>query len=371
MYYPAFSVERASKLSSLLVTGGAGFIGSALIRDLIKETNSTVVNVDALTYAGNPESLTGVRSHPRHVFEHVDIRERRELDRLFREHRPAAVVHLAAETHVDRSIDGPGAFVQTNVDGTCNLLEAARAYWNELEDEARRAFRFHHVSTDEVYGDLEPADAPFTEETRYAPSSPYAASKAAADHLVRAWHRTYGLPVLITSCSNNYGPYQFPEKLIPLVILNALHGRPLPLYGKGDNVRDWLYVGDNVRALRRVLEAGAPGRTYNVSAREERTNLEIVETICGILDELAPRAAGPYAELIRYVPDRPGHDRRYATDNTRIRAELGWQPSMRFDTGLKQTVRWYLDHPQWIEGLRTGGYRRRTMSRHAGHEAGP
>ena len=344
-------------MTSVLVTGGAGFIGSALVRQLIEETAARVINVDALTYAGNLESLGDAARHPRHVFEHVDIRERGKLERVFREHRPAAVVHLAAESHVDRSIEAPAVFVETNVAGTLNVLQAARTHWNELDAAARAKFRFLHVSTDEVYGDLGITDPPCTEERRYAPSSPYAASKAAADHLVRAWQRTYGLPVLITNCSNNYGPRQFPEKLIPLVILNALEGKALPLYGTGENVRDWLYVEDHARALRRVLEAGVPGRAYHVSGREERQNVDVVRSLCAILDELAPRPAGQHAEQIRFVPDRPGHDLRYALDDTRIRSELGWRPSERFETGLAKTVRWYLEHSQWVERVRSGEYR--------------
>ncbi len=341
----------------ILVSGGAGFIGSAVVRQYIGETDVTVINVDALTYAGNPESLGDAREHPRHIFEHVDITDRAALDRVFREHRPDGVMHLAAESHVDRSIEGPAAFVQTNVIGTHNLLEAARSYWSSLEGEAKKQFRFHHVSTDEVYGDLGPADPAFTEDTPYAPSSPYSATKAASDHLVRAWHRTYGLPVLITNCSNNYGPYQFPEKLIPLMILNALEGKPLPVYGRGDNIRDWLYVEDHARALRHVLAHGAVGRTYNIGGRCERTNLEVVHALCAILDELVPDARGPYARLIAFVTDRPGHDRRYAIDDTRIASELGWQPAESFETGLRKTVQWYLDNPGWVERVRTGAYR--------------
>jgi dTDP-glucose 4,6-dehydratase len=333
----------------LLVTGGAGFIGSALIRQLIDETDSTVINADALTYAGNLESLAGAAQHPRHIFERVDIRERREVERLFREHHPDAVVHLAAETHVDRSIDAPEAFIETNVGGTCNLLEAARAYWGELEPEARATFRFHHVSTDEVYGDLGPDDPAFTEDTPYAPSSPYAASKAAADHLVGAWHRTYGFPVLITHASNNYGPFQFPDKLIPLTIRNALEAQPLPVYGSGENIREWLHVADHARALRRVLEAGVPGRTYNIGGHSGCTNLEVVRAICAIVDRLAPRSAGAHEELVRFVSDRPGHDRRYAVDDSRIREELGWRPRERFREGLTKTVQWYVDHPGWVK----------------------
>jgi dTDP-glucose 4,6-dehydratase len=341
-------------MSKLLVTGGAGFVGSALVRQLIDETESTVVNVDSLTYAGSLEALAHAREHPRHIFERIDIRERHALDRLFREHRPDSVLHLAAETHVDRSINVPAPFIETNVGGTCNLLEAARGYWNELAPPARAAFRFHHVSTDEVYGDLGRDDPPFTEDTPYNPSSPYAASKAAADHLVRAWHRTHGLPVLLSHCSNNYGPYQFPEKLIPLMICNALEGKPLPVYGDGENVREWLHVDDHARALRRVLEAGTPGRTYNIGGEASYTNLEIVKAICAILDQIAPRVGGAHAELVRFVADRPGHDRRYAVDDTRARAELGWQPRETFDAGLAKTVRWYVDHPAWAQRVRTG-----------------
>ncbi|WP_051081233.1 dTDP-glucose 4,6-dehydratase [Thioalkalivibrio sp. ALE11] len=345
------------ELIRVLVTGGAGFIGSAVVRQYIAETGSTVINVDALTYAGNPESLGDAREHPRHVFEHVDITDRAALERVFREHRPDAVMHLAAESHVDRSIEGPAAFVETNVTGTHNLLEAARGYWSELEGEAKERFRFHHVSTDEVYGDLGPEDPAFTEETPYAPSSPYSASKAASDHLVRAWHRTYGLPVVITNCSNNYGPYQFPEKLVPLMLLNAMDGRPLPVYGRGDNVRDWLYVEDHARALRHVLVHGESGRTYNIGGRCERTNLEVVHALCAVLDELVPDEEGPYTRLIEFVRDRPGHDRRYAIDDTRLANELGWQPRENFETGLRKTVQWYLDNPEWIERVRSGAYR--------------
>lgn len=341
----------------VLVTGGAGFIGSAVVRQYIAETDATVINVDALTYAGNPESLGDARLDPRHVFEHVDITDRAALERVFREHRPDAVMHLAAESHVDRSIEGPAAFVETNVTGTHNMLEAARSYWSELEGAAKERFRFHHVSTDEVYGDLGPEDPAFTEDTAYAPSSPYSASKAASDHLVRAWHRTYGLPVVITNCSNNYGPYQFPEKLIPLMLLNALDGKALPVYGRGDNVRDWLYVEDHARALRHVLAHGASGRTYNIGGRCERTNLEVVHALCAIFEELVPDEQGAYARLIEFVTDRPGHDRRYAIDDTRIATELGWQPAESFETGLRKTVQWYLDNPDWVERVRTGAYR--------------
>jgi len=335
-------------MSILLVTGGAGFVGSALVRQLIDETDSTVVNVDALTYAGNLDSLAAARRHPRYIFERVDIRERSEVERLFREHRPTAVLHLAAETHVDRSIDAPLTFVETNVGGTCNLLEAARAHWQQLDGSARETFRFLHVSTDEVYGDLGPEEQPFTEDRPYAPSSPYAATKASADHLVRAWRRTYGLPVLVTHCANNYGPFQLPDKLIPLMICSALQGKPLPVYGTGDNIREWLYVEDHARALRRVLAAGTPGRTYAVGG-EARSNLDVVRAICATLERIVPRAGGSYEQLVRFVVDRPGHDRRYATDDTRIRSELGWAPRERFHAGLDKTVSWYVDHPEWVQ----------------------
>lgn len=342
---------------TLVVTGGAGFIGSALVRLLVRESDWRVVNVDKLTYAGNPESLQSVADHPHYVFERVDICDAVDVARVFREYKPHAVIHLAAESHVDRSIAGPGAFIQTNVVGSCTLLEAAREYWQSLEGMVRDAFRFHHVSTDEVYGDLSAAEPAFTETHPYAPSSPYSASKAASDHLVRAWQRTYGLPVLVTNCSNNYGPYQFPEKLIPLMILNALEGKPLPVYGRGENVRDWLFVDDHARALCHVLENGEVGRTYNIGGRAERTNLEVVHALCGILDELAPRRTGAYEELVRFVADRPGHDRRYAIDDTRIADELDWRPQESFATGLRRTVQWYLDNPEWVAHVRSGAYR--------------
>lgn len=341
----------------ILVTGGAGFIGSAVVRQLIRETTSTVINVDALTYAANPDSLAETWGDERHRFEHVNICDRVSVNRLFQDHRPDVVMHLAAESHVDRSIEAPAAFVDSNVIGTYNLLEVARDYWGQLDTDRRAQFRFHHVSTDEVYGDLGPNEPAFTETTPYAPSSPYSASKAASDHLVRAWHRTYGLPVVISNCSNNYGPYQFPEKLIPLMILNALEGKPLPVYGKGENIRDWLYVEDHARALRKVLAEGASGRTYNIGGRSERTNLDVVRTICSVLDRLAPDAEGRGARLIQFVADRPGHDRRYAIDDTRIANELSWRPLEDFESGLERTVRWYLDNPAWIERARTGAYR--------------
>lgn len=342
---------------TILITGGAGFIGSALIRYLIAETGHEVINFDALTYAGNLASLADVAQNPRYRFVHGDIRNRESLERLFREHRPDAVMHLAAESHVDRSIHGPAEFIETNVVGTSTLLEVARSYWSELEGDRKAHFRFHHVSTDEVYGDLGLADLPFTEDTAYAPSSPYSASKASSDHLVRAWHRTYSLPVIITNCSNNYGPYQFPEKLIPLMILSAVEGKPLPVYGIGENVRDWLYVEDHARALHRVLEQGRIGETYNIGGFAERSNLEVVWAICAILDRIRPDPEGGHERLISFVEDRPGHDLRYAMSSGKIERELGWRPRESFDTGLEKTVRWYLDNPDWIEAVRTGAYR--------------
>ncbi|WP_439842392.1 dTDP-glucose 4,6-dehydratase [Aeromonas taiwanensis] len=346
----------------ILVTGGAGFIGSALIRYLIGHTQEQVVNLDKLTYAGNLASLAEVADHPRYAFERVDICDRPALDRLFAEHQPDAVMHLAAESHVDRSISGPAAFIETNIVGTYTLLEAARHYWQALPAPRQAAFRFHHVSTDEVYGDLPHPDehgaAPlplFTEQTPYAPSSPYSASKAASDHLVRAWQRTYDLPVLITNCSNNYGPYHFPEKLIPLVILNALEGKPLPVYGKGDQIRDWLFVEDHARALHTVLTRGAVGETYNIGGHNERRNLEVVNAICDLLDELVP-TSDPYRTLITFVRDRPGHDRRYAIDAGKMARELGWTPQESFESGLRKTVCWYLANREWVEQVRSGAY---------------
>lgn len=345
----------------VLVTGGAGFIGSAVVRELIRTTVHEVVNVDCLTYAGNPESLSEVSASSRYCLEQIDIRDRARLDRVFAEHRPDAVMHLAAESHVDRSIDGPGDFIQTNVVGTYALLEAARAYWSCLSDEARASFRFHHISTDEVYGDLHGTDDLFTESTPYAPSSPYSASKAASDHLVRAWQRTYGLPVLITNCSNNYGPYHFPEKLIPHMILNALHGKPLPVYGDGQQVRDWLYVEDHARALVTVLTHGAVGETYNIGGHNEQKNLRVVQLICELLEELASDRKLPgvarYADLIIFVKDRPGHDVRYAIDAGKIERELGWRPQETFESGLRKTVQWYLDNPAWWQRVLSGAYR--------------
>ena len=328
-----------------IVTGGAGFIGSALVRHLVRDEGATVLVVDKLTYAGNLESLREVSDSPRYSFLQADICDQDAMDRAFAEFKPDTIFHLAAESHVDRSIDGPGEFIRTNVTGTATLLQAALAYWKTLSDEARSDFRFQHISTDEVYGSLGETGF-FTEKTPYAPHSPYSASKAASDHLVRAWHDTYGLPVLITNCSNNYGPYHFPEKLIPLIILNCLDGKPLPVYGKGANVRDWLYVDDHVSALCLVNEKGVPGETYNVGGHNERTNLEVVQTVCRILDELRP-AARPYESLITFVSDRPGHDLRYAIDPAKLMNELGWKPTRTFDTGIRETVQWYLDNEWW------------------------
>ncbi|WP_119153287.1 dTDP-glucose 4,6-dehydratase [Caldimonas tepidiphila] len=341
----------------ILVTGGAGFIGSNFVLDWLESGDEPVLNLDALTYAGNLRNLESLRGDARHVFVHGDICDRALLARLFAEHRPRAVVHFAAESHVDRSIHGPGAFVRTNVEGTFALLEAARAHWNTLEGEAKAAFRFHHVSTDEVYGSLGPADAPFSETHPYQPNSPYSASKAASDHLVRAWHHTYGLPVVTSNCSNNYGPYHFPEKLIPLVIVNALAGRPLPIYGDGLNVRDWLYVRDHCSAVRAVLGCGRPGETYNIGGWNEKTNIEIVRTICALLDELRPDPAGSHARLITFVTDRPGHDRRYAIDARKIERELGWRPAETFDSGIRKTVQWYLENAAWVAEVQSGAYR--------------
>ena len=345
---------------TILVTGGAGFIGSNFVLDWLAQPatrDERVVNLDALTYAGNLRNLAALAGDARHVFVQGDIGERTLVERLLAEHRPRALVHFAAESHVDRSILGPGAFIKTNVEGSCTLLEAARAHWSALPEAERAAFRFLHVSTDEVYGSLAPGAPAFTEEHAYAPNSPYSASKAASDHLVRAWHHTYGLPVLTTNCSNNYGPYQVPEKLIPLVIVNALAGKPLPVYGDGMQVRDWLYVGDHCSAIRAVLAGGRVGQTYNIGGWNEKPNIEIVRTICTLLDELRPSAAGPYARLVTYVKDRPGHDRRYAIDARKIERELGWRPAETFETGIRRTVRWYLEHADWVAEVQSGSYR--------------
>ena len=343
---------------TILVTGGAGFIGGNFVLDWIAQTEEPVVNLDKLTYAGNLETLSSLQGNPRHVFVEGDICDRVLIDDLLAKHKPRAIVHFAAESHVDRSIHGPGEFVRTNVEGTFALLEAARAYWSGLEGEAKAGFRFHHISTDEVYGSLGPKDPPFTETNNYEPNSPYSASKAASDHLVRAWFHTYGLPVTTTNCSNNYGPYHFPEKLIPLMIVNALAGKPLPIYGDGQQIRDWLYVKDHCSAIRVVLERGKPGETYNVGGWNEKPNLEIVRTVCALLDELKPDPAGSYARLITYVTDRPGHDRRYAIDARKIERELGWKPAETFETGLAKTVQWYLDNQQWVDEVASGEYRK-------------
>ena len=341
----------------ILVTGGAGFIGANFVLDWLAQCDEPVLNLDALTYAGNRENLAALDGDDRHVFVHGDICDRALLDRLFAEHRPRAVLHFAAESHVDRSIHGPGDFIRTNVQGSFTLLEATRAHWLSLAEAERAAFRFHHVSTDEVYGSLSKTDPPFTERNLYEPNSPYSASKAASDHLVRAWHHTYGLPVLTTNCSNNYGPFHFPEKLIPLMIVNALAGKPLPVYGDGQQIRDWLYVGDHCAAIREVLARGRPGETYNVGGWNEKPNIEIVHTVCALLDELRPDPAGPYARLITYVTDRPGHDRRYAIDARKLERELGWRPTETFDTGIRKTVQWYLAHPEWVQRVQSGAYR--------------
>ena len=381
----------------LLITGGAGFIGSAVIRHIIQHSQDSVINVDKLTYAGNLESLSAVSDSPRYRFEQVDICDRAALDKVFTEHQPDVVMHLAAESHVDRSIDGPTEFIQTNIVGTYQLLEAARAYWNNLDNQRKQAFRFHHISTDEVYGDLphpndenpvgrasarhvdlkanlqEQQDLPlFTEETAYAPSSPYSASKASSDHLVRAWQRTYGLPTIVTNCSNNYGPYHFPEKLIPLVILNALEGKSLPIYGAGDQIRDWLYVEDHACALYTVIRQGQIGETYNIGGHNEKQNIEVVRTICSLLDELAPPSdrhltaadGSPltsYASLLAHVADRPGHDCRYAIDASKIQQELNWVPAETFETGLRKTVQWYLDNQAWCQRVQDGSYQRERL----------
>ena len=344
----------------ILVTGGAGFIGSAVIRHIIKNTKDSVINLDKLTYAGNLESLVDVSDSERYCFEQVDICNRSELDRVLAEYQPDAVMHLAAESHVDRSIDGPATFIETNIVGTFTLLEATRSYWDNLKEKNKEKFRFHHISTDEVYGDLDGPKDLFTEETSYAPSSPYSASKASSDHLVRAWLRTYGLPTIITNCSNNYGPYHFPEKLIPLVILNALEGKSLPIYGKGDQIRDWLYVEDHARALYKVVTEGAIGETYNIGGHNERENIEVVKTLCNILNDLVPNKYD-YKELITFVADRLGHDVRYAIDASKIDKELDWTPMETFETGLRKTVKWYLANSGWCKRVQNGSYQRERL----------
>ncbi len=342
-------------MRTVLVTGGAGFIGSAVIRQFLAETETMVVNVDKLTYAASLSSLPGAEGNPRYKLEQADICDATAMARLFGTYQPSAVMHLAAESHVDRSIDGPAQFIQTNVVGTFTLLQASLAYWKGLEDPYRGAFRFHHISTDEVFGTLG-AQGFFTETSPYAPNSPYSASKAGSDHLVRAWHETYGLPVVLTNCSNNYGPYHFPEKLIPLVIIRSLAGETLPVYGKGDQIRDWLFVEDHARALRLVLEKGKNGQSYNIGGHNERTNLEVVETICDTLDRLAPAASGTHRDLITFVSDRPGHDKRYAIDASKIERELGWKPVETFESGLEKTIRWYLDNREWWQEILSRGY---------------
>ena len=355
-----------------LVTGGAGFIGSAVIRHLINDTEYSVVNVDKLTYAGNLDSLKSVSDSDRYAFEQVDICDAEAIKKVYETHQPDIIMHLAAESHVDRSIDGPGEFIQTNILGTYTLLDQARAYWAALDEEKKEAFRFHHISTDEVYGDLEGTDDLFTETTPYAPSSPYSASKASSDHLVRAWQRTYGLPTLVTNCSNNYGPYHFPEKLIPLIILNALEGKPLPVYGKGEQIRDWLYVEDHARALVIVATQGKIAETYNIGGHNEKQNIEVVNTICDILDRKVPLSKNStlntqrsilnsYRELITFVTDRPGHDLRYAIDASKIARELGWEPQETFDSGIEKTVQWYLDNKEWWHAVQDGSYQRERL----------
>ncbi|HVO78824.1 MAG TPA: dTDP-glucose 4,6-dehydratase [Candidatus Bathyarchaeia archaeon] len=343
---------------AILVTGGAGFIGSNFVHQWLAREPGALINLDSLTYAGNLANLASVSEHPRYSFVHGDINDRDVVGRLFRQHQPAAIVHLAAESHVDRSIRGPEEFVRTNIQGTFSLLEEAKRYYGDLSGAEQRRFRFLHVSTDEVYGSLGESDAAFCETTAYAPNSPYAASKAASDHLVRAYHHTYGLPTLTTNCSNNYGPFQFPEKLIPLMVHNALRGETLPVYGDGHNVRDWLYVEDHCSAIRCVLRDGRPGETYNIGGRSERRNLDVVRAICGVLDEFRPKSPHvPHAQLITFVADRPGHDRRYAIDSSRIERELGWRPEVSFESGIRSTVAWYLEHPDWVASVTSGSYR--------------
>lgn len=348
----------------IFVTGGAGFIGSAVIRHIINNTNVSVINIDKLTYAGNLESLISISESPNYTFIQADICDSEKIKQLFAEYQPDAVMHLAAESHVDRSIDGPSEFIQTNIIGTYTLLEAARHYWNQLSTDKKSAFRFHHISTDEVYGDLESTTDLFTETTPYAPSSPYSASKASSDHLVRAWQRTYGLPTVITNCSNNYGPFHYPEKLIPLIILNALEGKPLPVYGNGQQIRDWLYVEDHAKALYKVVTEGQIGETYNIGGHNEKANIDVVKTICNILEELVPNkpnGINHYSDLITYVTDRPGHDLRYAIDATKIKNELNWVPEETFETGLRKTVEWYLNNTEWVESVQNNKYNRERL----------
>lgn len=352
----------------ILVTGGAGFIGSAVVRHIINNTQDFVVNVDKLTYAGNLESLATVQGDSRYAFEQVDICDRNELERVFDQHQPELVMHLAAESHVDRSIDGPAEFIHTNIVGTYTMLEVARSYWNKLSEDKKASFRFHHISTDEVYGDLEGTDDLFTEETPYSPSSPYSASKASSDHLVRAWLRTFGLPTIVTNCSNNYGPYHFPEKLIPLMILNALEGKALPVYGDGMQIRDWLFVEDHASALYKVVTEGVVGETYNIGGHNEKANIEVVKTICSLLEELVPhKPAGveQYQDLITYVKDRPGHDVRYAIDASKIDRELGWKPAETFESGIRKTVEWYLSNKEWWARVLDGSYSRERLGSEA------
>ncbi|WP_171536903.1 dTDP-glucose 4,6-dehydratase [Acinetobacter terrestris] len=346
----------------ILVTGGAGFIGSAVIRHIIKNTEHHVLNIDKLTYAGNLESLISISDNPRYQFSETDICDHAAVEQLFSDFQPDIVMHLAAESHVDRSIDGPAAFITTNIVGTYTLLEVARKYWQNLDEGKKSKFKFHHISTDEVYGDLEGTTDLFTENTAYLPSSPYSASKASSDHLVRAWHRTYGFPVVVTNCSNNYGPYHFPEKLIPLVILNALDGKPLPVYGNGQQIRDWLFVEDHARALYRVATEGIVGETYNIGGHNEKQNIEVIKTICQILDELEPQLNGQsYEKLMTFVKDRPGHDLRYAIDASKIERELGWKPQESFETGIRKTVQWYLDNLEWCRRVQDGSYQRERL----------